>query len=67
MRRGAVLQGFQEESEAVLGFFLGKSQRLEDLRLDVLAMNTDCAGAEKAIASELGRNCGVDVVDRGGG
>ena len=44
--RGAVLEGVKEEAETGLGFFVGDAERLEDLLLNVLAVNTDGAGAE---------------------
>ena len=46
VRRCAVLERVEEEAEAGLGFFVRHTQRAEDLGLDVLAMDTDGAGAE---------------------
>src|SRR5215831_20662025 len=41
MRRRAILQRFEEESEALLRLFIGHAQRLENLRLNILTVNTN--------------------------
>ncbi len=46
VRGRAVLEGVEEEAEAGLGFFVGHAEGAEDLGLDVLAVDTDGAGAE---------------------
>ena len=46
MRGRAVFEGFEEESEAGFGFFFGHAEGVEDFALDVLAVDSDRAGAE---------------------
>ena len=41
MRRRTVFQRIQEESEALMRLFVAHPQRAEDLRLHILAMNTN--------------------------
>ena len=43
---GAVLEGVEEEAEALLRFLVRHAERAEDFGLDVFAVDTDGAGAE---------------------
>ncbi len=45
VRRRAIFQGFEEESESFARLFFGEAQHLEYPALNVLAMNTDRAAA----------------------
>src|SRR5579864_7875742 len=46
MRRRAVLQCFQEKTEAGLGFFIAHAERLENFSLNVLTVNTNRSRAQ---------------------
>ncbi len=46
VRGGAVFEGVEEEAEALVGFGVGHAEGVEDLLLDVLAVDTDAARAE---------------------
>src|SRR5437879_10047442 len=46
MRRSAVCQRVEEEAEAVAKLFFREAKRFEEALLDVLAMDSDAAGAE---------------------
>src|SRR5207237_4779196 len=46
MRRSAILESLQEETEAGARFLIGHSQGVKDLLLDILAMDADRARAE---------------------
>ena len=49
MRRGAVVQGAQQESEALLGLLVGEPDRAEDALLELGAVDTD--GARRDLAA----------------
>jgi len=46
VRRRAVGERVEEEAEALAGLFIREAKGLEQARLDILAMNSDAAGAE---------------------
>ena len=54
MRRGAVLEGIQQEAELRLGFLLADAHHVEHAVLDVTAMDTDGAAADLvAVADDV--------------
>ncbi len=68
--RGAVLEGVEEEAEAGLGFLVRHAEGAEDLGLDILAMDTDGAGAELGAVEDDVVGEGADgalVVDQSAG
>ncbi|MPM29942.1 hypothetical protein SDC9_76484 [bioreactor metagenome] len=54
MRRGAVLEGVQQEAELLLRLFGAETHHLEDALLNVTAVNTDRTSADlNAVADEV--------------